>query len=227
MSPPVYPRACGEPICHGRFSCLIEVYPRACRGNRTQEAENGQRQGSIPAPAGEPGLRTSGPATSGVYPRACGGTDDGDLAEMDTEGLSPRLPGEPLGDEVRQVSGKVYPRACGGTLFQCCSRLPRPGLSPRLRGNPRHLRLFVDYDRSIPAPAGEPYVEQGLSAVDKVYPRACGGTRPLFDVKKEVFGLSPRLRGNHDRSAYSGRQTGSIPAPAGEPPPGSAGLSRT
>ena len=49
---------------------------------------------------------------------------------------------------------------------------------------------------SIPAPAGEPYPDKPACQPGRVYPRACGGTRPRPPVIHLALGLSPRLRGN-------------------------------
>ena len=70
----------------------------------------------------------------------------------------------------------VYPRACGGT-----DGIRKPlfwdyGLSPRLRGNRFTPGRIGVSRRSIPAPAGEPFGFGPQLALDRVYPRACGGT---------------------------------------------------
>ena len=110
----------------------------------------------------------------------------------------------------------VYPRVGGGT-----SQQRRQGL------------------RSIPAWAGEPYLDcQAVVAMVRVYPRVGGGTTGPNTIPNSSCGLSPRGRGNrryghrrslamqglsprgrgnpgcsHDRST----SRGSIPAWAGEP----------
>ena len=51
--------------------------------------------------------------------------------------------------------------------------------------------------RSIPACAGEPPRCPGCRKSLRVYPRVCGGTiKPDSDAER-VWGLSPRVRGNH------------------------------
>ncbi len=111
------------------------------------------------------------------------------------------------------------------------------GLSPRVRGNLAAEANEWLARRSIPARAGEPLEARISSVADKVYPRACGGTRADFKCRCILAGLSPRVRGNRvwgnalveiERSiparAGNRRQTisrtsarGSIPARAGEP----------
>ncbi len=51
----------------------------------------------------------------------------------------------------------------------------------------------------------------------RVYPRACGGTRPRRRGYPSCGGLSPRVRGNPIREGRAGRINRSIPARAGEP----------
>ena len=91
------------------------------------------------------------------------------------------------------------------------------GLSPRVRGNP--LRCVADdfYSRSIPACAGEPSTRQRLGYVRPVYPRVCGGTEVDAREDINVRGLSPRVRGNLDKSILERGDVRSIPACAGEP----------
>ena len=52
----------------------------------------------------------------------------------------------------------------------------------------------------------------------RVYPRVCGGTAPPSRVAVNAKGLSPRVRGNRESVSQARRETGSIPACAGEPP---------
>ena len=71
--------------------------------------------------------------------------------------------------------------------------------------------------RSIPAPAGEPFLEFEHQPQWQVYPRACGGAFGLAETVRTLQGLSPRLRGSLDLAGVTLAELGSIPAPAGEP----------
>ena len=152
-------------------------------------------------------------------------------------GSIPAHAGEPLPSGLAPTSGWVYPRACGGTPGICSTTQMRSGLSPRMRGNlgnarqmeagdgsiPRmrgNLGAFcpgLHQNGSIPAHAGEPTVCSQWGGWDRVYPRACGGTKESASVAAYIAGLSPRMRGN--RQLYRDRHEllGSIPAHAGEP----------
>ena len=193
---------------------------------------------SIPACAGEPRISAAFGIRAWVYPRVCGGTCNPPRAARNPYGLSPRvrgnrrrlfLPdqknrsipacaGEPPHPPSPANSSRVYPRVCGGTLALTIRSREPHGLSPRVRGNPGAGGEGGALDRSIPACAGEPVVKRGLSMINTVYPRVCGGTRATVTTTPHTAGLSPRVRGNHLFSAMAVPPFGSIPACAGEPP---------
>ena len=154
----VYPRACGGTAARPRLTELRDGLSPRLRGNRTPVVDMASRNRSIPAPAGEPTVRSARPNTSAVYPRACGGTWRARRRCGPAGGLSPRLrgnlldvvvhlgqpwsipapAGEPPAARTACSSGWVYPRACGGTLFSLACAFSAASLSPRLRGNPRN-----------------------------------------------------------------------------------------
>ena len=192
----VYPRVCGgtrgvspvRPESRG-------LSPRV-RGNPTEVEARAHAHRSIPACAGEPVDPADGALRPEVYPRVCGGT----VVELHPEaaflGLSPRVrgnlrrtpstslhprsipacAGEPCPSAPSADARGVYPRVCGGTAAGGFDSLLYEGLSPRVRGN---LALTYDsrqYNRSIPACAGEPRRSRRLPRLPAVYPRVCGGT---------------------------------------------------
>ena len=217
----------------------IGLSPRL-RGNRPPDQAAALPLRSIPAPAGEPSLRSCSAHKFWVYPRACGGTALAPIWRQKHSGLSPRLRGNrapscfrppfcgsipaPAGEPVprtwRPRGAAVYPRACGGTDETDPTANYVKGLSPRLRGNLLPLREGDPPSRSIPAPAGEPATGPRRSTSPTVYPRACGGTVSSRLEKLAWVGLSPRLRGNLAQGGLHDDSNGSIPAPAGEPPQG-------
>ena len=91
------------------------------------------------------------------------------------------------------------------------------GLSPRVRGNRRQAGMDHQRGRSIPARAGEPWPSPFRRGCLGVYPRACGGTASGSSTRPCISGLSPRVRGNHQRHHQPVPSGGSIPARAGEP----------
>ena len=91
------------------------------------------------------------------------------------------------------------------------------GLSPRVRGNQFCAAAALHRRGSIPARAGEPHCGCTGTDILTVYPRACGGTRDISPVHRDVWGLSPRVRGNPPAVPHQRTPTRSIPARAGEP----------
>ena len=192
---------------------------------------------SIPARAGEPGIRTVGHNRRRVYPRACGGTETSRTTSSGLNGLSPRVRGNPMslsravgkvgsiparaGEPPSAIPGNrlppVYPRACGGTHGNPYLGITGRGLSPRVRGNRYPRSRLPRRGGSIPARAGEPGGRRNFAWSTSVYPRACGGTRVYTVNAFGNVGLSPRVRGNHGGGPMGTRLHGSIPARAGEP----------
>ena len=68
----------------------------------------------------------------------------------------PAHAGEPAWRFVFPFSEKVYPRPRGGTARSDFIHPSRLGLSPPTRGNRMNALSYNDYQRSIPAHAGEP-----------------------------------------------------------------------
>ena len=234
----VYPRVCGgtEPI-NPVTTVTRGLSPRV-RGNRGSQSDGRNSGRSIPACAGEPGLRRYRFLATSVYPRVCGGTHCGAGGFPRRRGLSPRVRGNPGSEEgkglrhgsIPACAGEpaarpagwgqcgVYPRVCGGTRRSCASSGPLPGLSPRVRGNPRTPRNSRTSRRSIPACAGEPPWDGSALSLSGVYPRVCGGTVVASTDTETLTGLSPRVRGNPRHRLSPASSARSIPACAGEPP---------
>ena len=233
----VYPRVCGGTVSSGIPRATGGGLSPRVRGNRNHGGNRGDRQGSIPACAGEPTTCHWRERRETVYPRVCGGTCSDTANGKRVTGLSPRVrgnqyegdgrqysrgsipacAGEPVAANAHPYGGAVYPRVCGGTIMRAAGDSRDWGLSPRVRGNLTALQNDIRYEGSIPACAGEPFVGLALSREGRVYPRVCGGT--LRSHRKPTFqsGLSPRVRGNlrlRQRLRIGER---SIPACAGEP----------
>ena len=187
------------------------------RGNPEAVGDRSRRGGSIPACAGEPGIRRATRRRMWVYPRVCGGTPEPCAANTAGSGLSPRVRGNRLavaidddelgsipacaGEPFWTLDGRrrywVYPRVCGGTNDSRAMRLQWAGLSPRVRGNLSVAGRAGLVAGSIPACAGEPCCLAHRRSRLGVYPRVCGGTEGCPVGKGVGGGLSPRVRGNH------------------------------
>ena len=68
----------------------------------------------------------------------------------------PASAGQPLIRSIRSSPRKVYPRECGAALLIQRMRTMEAGLSPRVRGSPSELSSSGEFQRSIPASAGQP-----------------------------------------------------------------------
>ena len=172
-----------------------------------------------------------------VYPRVYGGTSCHGPRRCTRWGLSPRVRGNHASPhhvavnvrsipactgEPRDFSGigsipGVYPRVYGGTAAAAGRRPGGRGLSPRVRGNPQNGVFQWISQRSIPACTGEPPGARPLPSRVSVYPRVYGGTRSHGSPPLDSGGLSPRVRGNRDRSYGGELLYRSIPACTGEP----------
>ena len=86
-----------------------------------------------------------------------------------------------------------------------------------MRGNRTRRDRAPRRPGSIPAHAGEPTRQRHMKPLKRVYPRACGGTGLFRFDSLFQSGLSPRMRGNPQRTWRSWPQSRSIPAHAGEP----------
>ena len=199
--------------------------------------DSGDKHGSIPAHAGEPTTYLRRRLYPAVYPRPRGGTvTEMSAAELET-GLSPptrgnrrclcRLPsllrsipahaGEPVAARCDHNLIAVYPRPRGGTEALSGTPYLVPGLSPPTRGNRDQIERADIANRSIPAHAGEPQLQELAEARCRVYPRPRGGTEVSRDSGRTGTGLSPPTRGNPVSASLSVLGTWSIPAHAGEP----------
>ena len=212
----VYPRACGGTISStptsptgcglsprlrgnqplGRLTSRRDGLSPRLRGNLVSVEPLTGVEGSIPAPAGEPGLRRFQRGRERVYPRACGGTLGPRHAFRFNAGLSPRLRGNPGKQRTSWKKTGSIPAPAGETV----SSIRSVGSIPAPAGEPEPGPVNQTGRRSILAPAVEPLALVSFALFVGVYPRACGGTQRV--------------------------QKRSIPAPAGEPTPGRSGTLR-
>ena len=152
----VYPRVCGGAGC-GTLGAneVLGLSPRV-RGSLFATSRVPTPYGSIPACAGEPGIRGGGRATDGVYPRVCGGAPDVVACGPGKRGSIPACAGEPTIRRTSRSPNWVYPRVCGGAASIGTESSGTLGLSPRVRGSPDFACMHDVSPGSIPACAGEP-----------------------------------------------------------------------
>ena len=155
-------------------------------------------------------------ATWGRSPRVRGSPPSTACARHSGRSI-PACAGEPTPRPYRPERGRVDPRVCGGAASVTSSASNSTGRSPRVRGSPIAPDAIRRDLGSIPACAGEPYLEIRYSLADEVDPRVCGGARPRNWPTRGRGGRSPRVRGSRNVTGGGDVGTGSIPACAGEP----------
>ena len=232
-----YPRSRGETRNNIHTLLSKAGLSPLTRGNLPLPASGTQKQGPIPAHAGEP-IRTSRILwCSWAYPRSRGGTV-GQAGERHLEqGLSPLTRGNPQRhDRLQVVYGPIpahagepsrrprqcgqlwaYPRSRGGTGVDHDETPTGGGLSPLTRGNPTVFYLGIRTCGPIPAHAGEPCRRCRCRHSWRAYPRSRGGTVSPTQSLRRIVGLSPLTRGNPAGPSTTPDVKGPIPAHAGEP----------
>ena len=210
------------------------------RGNLRLHVRPVSGRGTIPARAGEP-LHTPYPTSfPRDYPRTSGGTGAGGQTPGRGWGLSPHergnhepaperhaargtIParaGEPPAPRPSSLRARDYPRTSGGTLHCALPDRLVWGLSPHERGNQAPGVDGLERRGTIPARAGEPLPIGRQPLKGRDYPRTSGGTSLKLSTSANRWGLSPHERGNPELRVYVGHPERTIPARAGEPPPG-------
>ena len=128
------------------------------------------------------------------------GNQSGSRDDAQPQRTIPACAGEPHCCQTNTKATEDYPRVCGGTTDDEYDALADEGLSPRVRGNLLGQVIAIARLWTIPACAGEPAPSSATGAIDKDYPRVCGGTifKPMLE--NNSHGLSPRVRGNHIES---------------------------
>ena len=128
----------------------------------------------------------------------------------------PAWAGETLRGDLEAHVDTVYPRVGGGNLAAPRVLARYIGLSPRGRGKHGEPEFPALAARSIPAWAGETYLEKLGIDLAAVYPRVGGGNLIRRGFLVTTYGLSPRGRGKRLCSRCKPSGDRSIPAWAGE-----------
>ena len=197
----VYPRVGGGNALYSDFGICVEGLSPRGRGKLKRAWNAGGRRRSIPAWAGETRPARLYRRKRGVYPRVGGGNCGLTAWSRRAAGLSPRGRGKRrriqrdslgarsipawAGETQRRVliggGVKVYPRVGGGNRRRRLWTLIARGLSPRGRGK-QYLCVFnLEWQRSIPAWAGETITTLLPIAQVRVYPRVGGGNTQAKD----------------------------------------------
>ncbi len=139
-------------------------------------------------------------------------------ADRGRGGSIPAHAGQPTSDDGVTCDHRVDPRACGAAYGVGSRERHSAGRSPRMRGSLDRRSERVSPDGSIPAHAGQPEGQTIGSRLSRVDPRACGAALATAHAASSLRGRSPRMRGSPGRIDPAFRESGSIPAHAGQPP---------
>ena len=134
----VYPRGCGaagtpKPPARGRKG----LSPRVRGSPAGQNLRCGVSR-SIPAGAGQPGMRPFYPKLAKVYPRGCGAASGDGRPSPQPPGLSPRVRGSLLWHSVHLSCFRSIPAGAGPAISISDKERDPLGLSPRVRGSQFH-----------------------------------------------------------------------------------------
>jgi len=232
----VHPRLRGGEAWLTTLASSAEGSSPPARGRVDVGADGVLHRGFIPACAGESTPRASPGRARWVHPRLRGGAHRGIFVSDSTPGSSPpargradlppkplKLPGfipacagERYSPAGRAATCGVHPRLRGGEGMAWRKRGETRGSSPPARGREpaQHRRpLLLGF---IPACAGERPSSSSCVPSRRVHPRLRGGELAGYGMAEPELGSSPPARGRVPGRQVAERNSGFIPACAGE-----------
>ena len=130
-------------------------------------------------------------------------------------GIIPAYAGNTGGQGDVDIHFGDHPRICGEHLGVSAVERHHPGSSPHMRGTPVALLPPLVSMGIIPAYAGNTHHFLAEFYLARDHPRICGEHICSGSYVITVPGSSPHMRGTRVLSTSSGRNTGIIPAYAG------------
>ncbi len=216
---PVHPRVCGEHCFVAIASNKLARFIPACAGNTPPSPARPQPpRGSSPRVRGTPESALRPPVPPPVHPRVCG--EHLMLARGDsiTDRFIPACAGNTVCIFANGAASPVHPRVCGEHRTRGFRSGPMCGSSPRVRGTRHRDRRDHDFDRFIPACAGNTSHGDVQARHPTVHPRVCGEHPRLYVRRPAHDGSSPRVRGTRVLRREQGFLRRFIPACAGNTP---------
>ena len=230
-----HPRVCGEHTLRRIPSDCYQGSSPRMRGTPASCHRIAATRGIIPAYAGNTELPRDWRDTFWDHPRVCGEHQEKPAYRTRIEGSSPRMRGTRragpccagavgiipayAGNTRRAQSSRPiqpdHPRVCGEHLVAMRQGWYQTGSSPRMRGTHDCCRLHTFRTGIIPAYAGN--TRRCVSAWPVLWdhPRVCGEHHVYRIFKHPYEGSSPRMRGTLEHRVILFRETGIIPAYAG------------
>ena len=161
----------------------------------------------------------------GSSPRMRGTHNQGNRRSR-SGGIIPAYAGNTAIDKAAADFWRDHPRVCGEHAAVGMFNMVCLGSSPRMRGTP-HASIIANYVvRIIPAYAGNTKSLTVRRCAAGDHPRVCGEHYNKKSGGMEATGSSPRMLGTRNARHGRHRQTGIIPAYAGNTFPASVTASR-
>ena len=143
------------------------------------------------------------------------GTPEVTAGNSRTNGIIPAYAGNTLSTQAKCSTRRDHPRVCGEHRGWLRRHRQRWGSSPRMRGTLVGELDPALFNGIIPAYAGNTLLVWWSRRVTRDHPRVCGEHIASNKLYSRPSGSSPRMRGTrHDQDSRP-RQTGIIPAYAG------------
>ena len=209
------PAWAGETQIDSAAARKMRVYPRVGGGNLHLDWDKPRVEGLSPRGRGKPACGQAMPRALGSIPAWAGETQIRRKAGAAAR-VYPRVGGETLFSDRLGLTYQVYPRVGGGNLRAHRRAYALYGLSPRGRGKRSIADIANEFNRSIPAWAGETRRRWARHVLATVYPRVGGGNVGWATHRRRIRGLSPRGRGKPAPPHPAVSRARSIPAWAGE-----------
>ena len=130
--------------------------------------------------------------------------------------IIPAHAGQTALTDMIDYSHSDHPRACGANCHVCYCLSLGTGSSPRMRGKLNGVNQAANYQRIIPAHAGQTCSVLACIAVFADHPRACGANVDCAALAVSAAGSSPRMRGKRPLTEFNNSQIRIIPAHAGQ-----------
>ena len=231
----VHPRVCGEQGLHRQCADPPPGSSPRVRGTAVHSENGVARRRFIPACAGNSRFRGSSRRPRAVHPRVCGEQHGMVSWLVVAVGSSPRVRGTVRRDDARARHDRfipacagnrpalskmiwlmtVHPRVCGEQLFRAFENKGALGSSPRVRGTATSVTLTTQWNRFIPACAGNSGRSPLSPGRPAVHPRVCGEQVRMPWLPDRPSGSSPRVRGTVDLWGNDALSDRFIPACAG------------
>ena len=192
--PGIIPACAGNTIVGGGSIEYARDHPRVCGEHQTNLANQQTMQGSSPRVRGTPHSRRYPTRRTGIIPACAGNTTP---------------------SACSRTIIRDHPRVCGEHKFRRSKGYFRSGSSPRVRGTRCTVFRPCRLHGIIPACAGNTEPGRSCYMLRWDHPRVCGEHTPMTGSPTLAPGSSPRVRGTRDCHTAAERDTGIIPACAG------------